>query len=138
MKKVIALVACLFMTSAAYAASCPDMQESANAAMQSRNGRVSESHNTMMPDPEGERDDLSECLKSIQSIGDAFTLGVSLPGIDQVVSGMCGQVDSYLQQKINDVHNQALNQINGLGGNNPLKVYGTGGDYIIHLTRKLK
>ena len=28
--------------------------------------------------------------------------------------------------------------INGMGGNNPFKVYGTGGDYIVKITGKLK
>lgn len=121
-----------------FASSCQDIQESANSAIQSRNNRVSESHNTVMPDPETQREGLSDCLKSIQSIGDAFTLGVSLPGIDQIVSGMCGAVDSYISQKINEVHNQILNEVNSIGGNNIFKVYGTGGDYIIQLKEKIK
>ena len=75
---------------------------------------------------------------SINGIGDAFSLGVTLPSMDQIVAGICSQVDSYIHQKINDAHNQVLNTVNGLGGNNPFKVYGTSGDYILHLKGKLK
>ncbi len=121
-----------------FASSCPDIQESANGAMQSRNNRVSETHNTAMPDPEEEREALSNCLQTIQALGDPFTLGVQLPGIDQVVSGMCGAVDSFIQQKINELQNQALKELNGIGGNNIFKVYGTGGEFILQLTGKLK
>ena len=58
--------------------------------------------------------------------------------MDQIVAGMCHQVDSLIQQKINDAHNQVLNSINGIGGNNPFKVYGTGGDSVVKLKEKLK
>ena len=30
------------------------------------------------------------------------------------------------------------NAVNGMGGNNPFKVYGTGGDYVVNITGKLK
>lgn len=108
------------------------------SGLEQRNGRVSDTHNTMIPDPESERDALSGCLGSINALGDAFSLGVTLPGMDQLVAGMCHQVDSLIQQKINDAHNQVLNSINGIGGNNPFKVYGTGGDYVVKLKEKLK
>lgn len=138
MKTIFVILLCIFMASNVYGSSCPDIQESANTAMQSRNSRVSENHNVAMPDPEEEREGLANCLKTIQALGEPFTLGVTLPGIDEVVSGMCGQIDSLIQQKINDLQNQALNQINGIGGNNPLKVYGTGGEFILQLKRKIK
>ncbi len=114
------------------------MREPVGSALQPRNGGVSDTHNTMIPDPESERDALSGCLGSINALGDAFSLGVTLPGMDQIVAGMCHQVDSLIQQKINDAHNQVLNSINGIGGNNPFKVYGTGGDYVVKLKEKLK
>ena len=85
------------------------MRDAVGSAMQQRNGRVSDTHNTMIPDPESERDALSGCLGSINALGDAFSLGVTLPGMDQIVAGMCHQVDSLIQQKINDAHNQVLN-----------------------------
>lgn len=129
---------CVLIASSAWAASCPDLQESANAAAQTRNGRVSETHNTMMPDPEEEREGLSQCLNTIHALGDPFTLGVQLPGLEDVISGMCKQVDSFIQQKINEVQSQVLNAINDVGGNNPLKVYGTGEDIVVQLKGKLK
>lgn len=138
MKFLPVMLFCALITSTAYAASCPDLQESANAAAQTRNGRVAETHNTMMPDPEEERDGLSQCLNTIHALGDPFTLGVQLPGLEDVISGMCKQVDSFLQQKINEVQSQVLNAINEVGGNNPLKVYGTGEDIVVQLKGKLK
>ena len=63
---------------------------------------------------------------------------MTLPGMDQIVAGMCSQVNSYINRKINEAHNQVNNAVNGMGGNNPFKVYGTGGDYIVKITGKLK
>ncbi|MFG6375276.1 MAG: hypothetical protein K1W05_04985 [Desulfovibrio sp.] len=125
------------LATSTYAGSCQDIQESANAAIQARNNRVSESHNTVMPDPESEREGLFQCLGTINAIGDVFTLGVSLPDFEDVISGMCKAADSYIQQKINEVHNQVLNEVNNIGGGNLLKVYGTD-EYIFQLTGKLK
>lgn len=121
-----------------FAGSCQDMRDAVSGAMRERNGRVSDSHNVLLPDPESGRDSLSSCLGSVNAIGDAFSLGVTLPSMDQIVAGMCSQVDSLIQQKINDAHNQVLNTVNGIGGYNPFKVYGTGGDYIVKITGKLK
>lgn len=138
MKFIPFMLFCVLIANSVWAASCPDLQESANTAAQARNGRVAETHNTMMPDPEEEREGLSQCLNTIHALGDPFTLGVQLPGIEEVVSGMCKQVDSFLQQKINEVQSQVMNAINDVGGNNPLKVYGTGEDIVVQLKGKLK
>lgn len=127
----------LAMATSSYAGSCQDIQECASAAIQARNNRVSESHNTVMPDPESERDGISQCLGSINALGDVFSLGVSLPNFDQIIGSLCSQADSLIQHKINEVHNQALNEVNNIGGGNLLKVYGTD-EYIFKLTGKLK
>lgn len=137
MKYIVALFLLFAFAVPCAAGSCQDIQESANAAIQSRNNRVSESHNTAMPDPENEREGLSQCLGTINALGDPFNLGVSLPDFEQIVGGLCSQVDSFIQQKINEVHNQVLNEVNNIGGGNLLKVYGTD-EYIFKLTGKLK
>lgn len=137
MKTLFTILLFMAMAAPCMAGSCQDIQESANGAIQTRNSRVSETHNTTMPDPESEREGLSQCLGSINAIGDVFNLGVSLPDFEQIVGGLCSHVDSMIQQKINEVHNQVLNEINGIGGNNLLKVYGTD-EYIFKLTGKLK
>jgi hypothetical protein len=121
-----------------FAGSCQDMQEAASAAILERSGRVTNSHNVLLPDPESERGPLSNCLSVINNIGDAFSLGVSLPSLDQIIAGMCNQVDSLIQQKINEAHNQVLNTVNNIGGGNLYKVYGTGGDYVVKITGKIK
>ncbi len=58
--------------------------------------------------------------------------------MEQIMGGICSQVDSFIQQKINEVHNRILNEVNSLGGNNIFKVYGTGGEYVVNLKGKLK
>ena len=121
-----------------FAGSCQDVQDSVSAIIQERSGRVSETHDILLPDPESERGPLSNCLSVINNIGDAFSLGVSFPSMDQIVAGMCNQVNSLIQQKINEVHNQALNAVNNIGGSNLYKVYGTGGDYVIQIRDKIK
>lgn len=138
MKYILVVMLCLTLAAPCLAGSCQDMQEAVGGAIQERNGRVSDTHDVLMPDPETERDALSDCLGSINGIGDAFSLGVTLPSMDQIVAGICKQVDSYIHQKINEAHNQVNNAVNGMGGNNPFKVYGTGGEYIVKITGKLK
>ncbi len=63
-----------------------------------------------MPDPESEREGLSQCLGTINAIGDVFTLGVSLPDFEDVISGMQGGRFIYPAAVINEVHNQVLFQ----------------------------
>ena len=138
LKYTVMLLLCMALATPCLAGSCQDMREAASGAIQERNSRVSDTHDILMPDPETERDALSGCLGSINSIGDAFNLGVTFPSMDQIVAGLCKQVDSYIHQKINDVHNQVLHTVNGLGGNNPFKVYGTSGEYILHLKEKIR
>ena len=129
---------CIVHGAGRFAASCQDMQDAVGGAVRERNGRVSDTHDVLMPDPETERDALSGCLGSVNAIGDAFSLGVTLPSMDQIVAGMCGQVNSYINRKINEAHTQVNNSVNGMGGNNPFKVYGTGGEYVVKITGKLK
>lgn len=138
MKYIAMFLLCMVLAAPCFAGSCQDMQDAVGGAIQERNGRVSDTHDILMPDPETERDALSGCLGSVNAIGDAFSLGVTLPSMDQIVAGMCSQVNSYINRKINEAHNQVNNAVNGMGGNNPFKVYGTGGDYIVKITGKLK
>lgn len=138
MKYIVTFLLCMVLATPCFAGSCQDMRDAVGGAMRERNGRVSNTHDVLMPDPETERDALSGCLGSVNAIGNAFSLGVSLPSMDQIVAGLCSQVDSFIQQKINDAHNQVLNTVNGIGGYNPFKVYGTGGDYVVKITGKLQ
>lgn len=121
-----------------FAGSCQDTQEAVNRAIQERSGGVTNTHNVLLPDPESERGPLSNCLSVINHIGDGFSLGVSLPSMDQIIAGLCNQVDSMIQQKINEVHNQVLSTVNEIGGNNLYKVYGTSGNYVIKIKDKIK
>ena len=138
MKYLVTFLLCMVLATPCFAGSCEDMRDAVGGAIQERNGRVSDTHDVLMPDPETDRDALSGCLGSVNAIGDAFSLGVTLPSMDQIVAGMCKQVDSYIHQKINDAHNQVLNTVNGLGGKNPFKVHGTSGDYVVKIKEKIK
>lgn len=139
MKTILTLCLFIAMTTACFASDiCADVQESVATALEERNTNTTSTFNTAMPDPEEGRDALAGCLGSISTIGDAFTLGVSLPSMDSIISSICGSVDSYIQAKINSVHNQVVNNINSIGDNNPFKVYGTGGDYVVKLKGKLQ
>lgn len=121
-----------------FAGSCQDARDAANAAILERNGRVADTHDILLPDPETERGPLANCLSVINGIGGAFSLGVTIPSMDQIIEGLCKQVDSMIQQKINEVLNEAHNTVGEIGKNNPFKVYGTGGNYVLKMTGKLK
>jgi hypothetical protein len=137
-KALLPVVIVMLYAPPCFAGSCPDAQSAADKAVRERNGKVKESANTMMPDPEETRGPLADCLGSIGNIGDAFTLGVSLPGMDQIVDGMCKQVDSLIQDKMNEVLSEVKSSIPDIGGNNPFQVSGSGKDLVGAITGKLK
>ncbi|MDR2820411.1 MAG: hypothetical protein LBB60_07780 [Desulfovibrio sp.] len=138
MKTLILAVLLCLVAAPCFAGSCGDTQSAANSAIKERNGMVKDSHNTMMPDPEDTRGPLADCLGSIGSIGDAFSLGVSFPSMDQIVASMCRQVDSLIQDKMNDVLNEAKSSVPDIGGNNPFQVTGSASGISSSIIRKLK
>lgn len=118
-------------------AACQDVQDAVARAVQERSTRVSSSFDTLVPDPESQRNALAGCLNSVNSIGAGFSLGVHLPSMDQIVGGICNQVDSMIHQKVNEAHSQVLNTVRQ-GHDNPFTVYGTPGDYAVRLKNKLR
>ena len=138
MKTLLLSLMLLFVAAPCLAAPCGDTQNAATTAIKERNARVKETHNTTMPDPEEDRGPLAGCLGSIASIGDAFSLGVSIPSMDSIINGMCKQVDSMIQSKMDEVLSEARSTINGIGQNNPFQVSGSGSDVAGSLIRKLK
>ena len=79
MRTLLLTLTLVFCAAPSFAGSCGDTQSAASNAIKERNSAVRESHNTTMPDPEEDRGALSSCLDSVASIGDAFSMGVSLP-----------------------------------------------------------
>lgn len=139
MRIVLTLSFLLLMTTPSFAENiCPDVQEAVSTAIDERNESTTNIHNSAMEDPEESRADTASCLGNISAIGDAFSLGVSIPSMDNIIGEMCNQVNSMIQSKINDVHNQVVNSVNEMGGKNLFKVYGTGGDYVVNLKGKLQ
>ena len=138
MKTLLLTLMLMFVAAPCLASPCADTQNAATGAMKERNTRVKETHNTTMPDPEEDRGPLSNCLGSIASIGDAFSLGVTIPSMDSIINGMCRQVDSMIQSKMNEVLSEARSSVTGIGKNNPFQVSGSGSDVAGSLIRKLK
>lgn len=58
--------------------------------------------------------------------------------MDQIIAGMCRQVDSLIQSKMNEALSEARSTVNGIGQNNPFQVSGSGSDVAGSLIRKLK
>ena len=138
MKTLCLTLALVLCAAPALAGSCSDTQSAASNAIKERNSAVRESHNTTMPDPEEDRGALSSCLDSVSSIGDAFSLGVSLPSMDQIISGMCNRVNSEIQSKMNEALSEARSSIGGIGQNNPFQVSGSSSGIVSGVIGKIK
>ena len=138
MKTLCLTLALVLCAAPALAGSCSDTQSAASNAIKERNSAVRESHNTTMPDPEEDRGALSSCLDSVASIGDAFSMGVSLPSMDQIISGMCNRVNSEIQSKMNEALSEARSYIGGIGQNNPFQVSGSSSGIVSGIIGKIK
>lgn len=55
MKYIVVFVLCMALAAPCFAGSCQDMQEAVGGAIQERNGRVSETHDVLMPAGNGTR-----------------------------------------------------------------------------------
>ena len=138
MKTVLVMLMLVLVAVPCLASPCDDTQSAATGAIKERNARVKETHNTTMPDPEEDRGALSSCLDSVSSIGDAFSLGVSLPSMDQIISGMCNRVNSEIQSKMNEALSEARSSIGGIGQNNPFQVSGSSSGIVSGIIGKIK
>ncbi|WP_278593707.1 hypothetical protein [Bilophila wadsworthia] len=138
MRTLLLTLSLVLCAAPSFAGSCSDTQSAASNAIKERNSAVRESHNTTMPDPEEDRGALSSCLDSVSSIGDAFSLGVSLPSMDQIISGMCNRVNSEIQSKMNEALSEARSSIGGIGQNNPFQVSGSSSGIVSGIIGKIK
>ena len=138
MRTLLLTLSLVLCAAPSFAGSCSDTQSAASNAIKERNSAVRESHNTTMPAPEEDRGALSSCLDSVSSIGDAFSLGVSLPSMDQIISGMCNRVNSEIQSKMNEALSEARSSIGGIGQNNPFQVSGSSSGIVSGIIGKIK
>ena len=138
MRTLLLTLSLVLCAAPSFAGSCSDTQSAASNAIKERNSAVRESHNTTMPDPEEDRGALSSCLDSVASIGDAFSMGVSLPSMDQIISGMCNRVNSEIQSKMNEALSEARSSIGGIGQNNPFQVSGSSSGIVSGIIGKIK
>ena len=138
MKTIILVTLFLLLASPSYAASCADTQNAAAAAIKERNEYATASINITMPDPEETRGAFVNCLSIINNIGAAFTLGITLPSLDQIIAALCNQVDSMIQQKIQEVMSQVRSTVSEIGRNNPFQVSAGGMNIGIKISAKIK
>jgi len=138
MRILLCSILFLLLAVPCFAASCDDTQSMANAAMRERNAYARETINTTMPDPEDGRGMFAGCLNSINSIGNRFTLGLSLPSMDQIIAAMCRQVDSKIQEKMNEALNEARSTVNQIGRNNPFQVSVGGHNIGVSISGRLR
>ena len=138
MKILLVVVLFTLVASPCFAASCDDTQSAASIAIKERNSRVKETHNVMLPDPEADRGALSNCLGTIGTIGDIFSLGVKIPSMEEIVAGICKQLDSMIQERMNEALSEAKSKVNEIGKNNPFQVSGNSIDLASPLMKKLK
>ena len=138
MKTLAIFVLFLLLASPGYAASCPDAQSAASAAIKERNEFAIASINITMPDPEETRGAFVNCLSIINHLGAVFTLGITLPSLDQIIAALCNKVDSMIQQKIHEVMSQVRSTVGEIGRNNPFQVSAAGMNIGIKISAKLK
>ena len=138
MRTILCFIMLLLMAAPCFAGPCADTQNAASAAIRDRNAHARNTINTTMPDPEEGRSAFAGCLNSISSIGAAFTLGISLPSMDQIIAGMCRQVDSMIQDKMNEVLNEARSTVNEIGRNNPFQVSAGGHNIGVSISGQLR
>ena len=137
MKIVLSLLMVLVLATPCMAGGCQDTQDAVGQAMKARNGRVNNTLNTLIPDPEEERGLLFDILGSVNVFGDGFSLGISFPSLQQIIGAACSKAEYMIQDKIREAQNEALNSIPSIGINNPFKVNGNT-DYINPLTGKIR
>lgn len=106
---IVALFSLLCLPISAFAAGCPETSIH-EAAKANRNAYIKELYDTAIQNPEDTRSQ-SACLSSIESIGDIFSFGVSLPSVDELIGQICAQVDSILQEQINGAINLATTTV---------------------------
>lgn len=134
---ICGLMIVLLTASPCMAVGCQDTQDAAQTAMKNRNSRANDTVNMLIPDPEEERGWLFDILASVNIFGDGFTLGVTLPSLNQIMGQVCNKAEHAIQDKIREVQRQAISSVPSIGGYNPLKVNGNT-DYIRPVTGKLK
>lgn len=137
MRMFLALFLMLALATPSFAGGCQDTQSAAQSAMKARNGKVTDMHNVLIPDPEDERGWLFDILGSVNIFGDGFSLGITFPSLQQIVGNACKTVDHQIQAKISQAQAQLVNSVPTIGGYNPLTV-NANTDYITPLSRKLK
>lgn len=121
------------------ASQCEDAESAAGSAAKARNNQARQALNQTMPAPEENRSGIASCLGAISALGSVFSLGVQTPSLEQIVEKMCSQVDSYIDQKINQSMGEIESGIGGaMGTNNPFQVNLNASDISKPLVGKLK
>ncbi len=110
MKKVVILLLCSFLFSFpcfAEETPCDDVIEATKEAASNRNSQVQEVLDVGMPNPGDYRWEIAGCLDVIAKTGDIFSMGVTIPSMDDIITGLCKEAS----RQINDVVNDTLGNV---------------------------
>ena len=125
MRTLLLTLSLVLCAAPSFAGSCSDTQSAASNAIKERNSAVRESHEHHHARPgRGSGGTLQLFGQRIQHRR-RLSLGVSLPSMDQIISGMCNRVNSEIQSKMNEALSEARSSIGGIGQNNPFQVSGS-------------
>ena len=81
---------------------CPEMQAT-ELAIKVRQSRTEAVYNTLIDDPEDDRGILGGCIESINVLGDAYSMGVKLPGMDQIIASLCAALNPKIREKLRKI-----------------------------------
>ena len=79
---------------------CDDMATAGSGAARKRNNMVKETLNAAIADPDEARDPLANCLSIVHALGDAYSMGVKLPSLEEIIAALCEYADAEVNDKI--------------------------------------
>ncbi len=101
MKKIIlCLFALLFLQNQALAGNCPE-DSVVEEIKKAQTDFITEIYDTAVGNPSDSRE-FANCLSSIEDIGDIFSMGISLPSMDDILDKVCDELDHQLKNAINE------------------------------------
>lgn len=139
-KRIFIVFVFIFFASTTVAAEpCQDLKAVVDEAIKARNAQVKATYNAAIIDPAEDRSSLLSCLGSINSLGNMFSMGVTLPNFQSLLDKVCNSIDSAIQNKINEAMAQ-LEQTatQNLGGINPFHVNIDGESIVDDLIGKIR
>lgn len=118
---------------------CGDVAAAAEAAAKARNDNAWDALDRNIPAPEEGRDGVIGCLDVLGGLADAFSMGVVIPGLEEIIGTMCAEANSYINQKIRKGMREVEHRIQKeFGSSAPFQVNANPGDLAGSLTGRLR